>query len=158
MIVVEDGTNVPDANSYVTVEELVQYSADRGILLPVDDAEKEILLIKAMDYLELADNEYVGLRSYPDQLLSWPRTSYSASLGIPRELKKAQLVLAVAAMTIELSPVSSGSAGKKVKIGPIAVERPNESVARPSVPQAEALLRYLYGSSIGAGQLRVVRA
>ena len=75
MIVVEDGTNVPDANSYVTVEELVQYSADRGILLPVDDAEKEILLIKAMDYLELADNEYVGLRSYPDQLLSWPRTS-----------------------------------------------------------------------------------
>lgn len=157
-ITVEDGTNVPDANSYVSVEELTAYAADRGIVLPADDAAKEVLLIKAMDYLEMADHDFMGVRSFTDQPLSWPRISYSMDLGIPKELKKAQMVLAVAAMTVDLTPVSRGLAGKKVKVGPIEVEKPGESVARPRVPQAESLLRYLYGSSIGAGQLRVVRA
>ena len=157
-IVVEDGTNVADANSYVSVAELDAYAIERGIVLPVEELAKEILLIKAMDYLELSDNDYTGTRSYSDQSLSWPRTSYSMILGIPKELKKAQMVLAVAAMTIDLAPVSNGFQGKKVKVGPISVEKPSESVARPRVPQAESLLRYLYGSSVGAGQLRVIRA
>lgn len=157
-ITVEDGTNVPNANSYVSVEELDAYAAERGIVLPTSEPEKEVLLIKAMDYLEMADQEYMGLRSFTDQALSWPRVSYSMDLGIPKELKKAELVLAVAAMTVELTPVSNGLPGKDVKVGPIEIRKPSESVARPRVPQAETLLRYLYGSSIGAGQLRTVRA
>lgn len=160
-IIVEDGTNVPDANSYVSVAELVTYATERGIVLPSTDAEKEVLLMKAMDYIELLDKDYMGVRSYSDQELSWPRTQYETMmLGIPKELKKAQLILAVAAITVDLAPVSSGvtRSAKRQTVGPITVEYATTSGDnRPRIPQAESLLRYLFGNSL-SGQLRVVRA
>lgn len=161
MITVEDGTNIPGANSYVSVADLVTHAAERGITLPVDAPSQEVLLVKAMDYLELMSSDWMGSPTFTDQPLDWPRTYYSTALGIPPELKKAQMVLAVAAMTIDLTPVSSGSSrsAKRQTVGPITVEYTSSSgTSYPSVPQANLLLSFLKGAALGPGQLRVVRA
>lgn len=159
-ITVEDGTNVPDANSFVSVAELVTYAQARGISLPETEPEQEVLLIKAMDYIEVSDKEYKGYRTFTDQELSWPRTYDYQDLGIPEDLKKAQMVLAVAAMTVDFFPNSSGltRSTKKTVVGPISVEYATSSASRPRVPQAETLLSGLYNGYGAFGQLRVIRA
>lgn len=159
MITVEDGSNVPNANSYVTVAEFVAYAAERGVLIPVDAAQQEILLIKAMDYLESFHTRYYGVPSWTDQALAFPRYYNYADTGIPTALKKAQMVLAIAAQTVELFPTTSGTtrSAKRQTVGPITIEYSESSISgRPDIPQAMVLLRPFFGG--GAGQLPVVRA
>lgn len=161
-IVVEDGTGVPEANSYVNVADLEAYATARAMLLPDTEPAKEALLIKAMDYIELREDRFRGVRVASDQELSWPRTTYGMVEGIPAELKKAQLVLAMAAMNVDLTPVSGGvtRSAKRQTVGPITVEYATTSGAAsgPTVPQAETLLKSLYGENWLSNQLRVVRA
>lgn len=159
-ITVEDGTNVPNANSYVSVADLDTYALERGIDLPTTEEEKEILLIKAMDYIEVYDKQFWGERAYTTQSLSHPRIRYGMIVGIPNELRKLQMVLAVAAMTMDLLPVSSAASSfaKRKTVGPITVEYDRSmGVSVPRIPMAERLLSYLTDDGIN-GQLRVIRA
>lgn len=107
-LIVEDGSIVPGAETYATAAELVTYAAKRNLTIPSTTAEQEVLLIKAMDYLEGFD--YKGVRSYPrDQSQPWPR--YGAYVNdymiysdeIPQNLKNAQMEAAIAAINIDLS-------------------------------------------------------
>lgn len=104
-LVVEDGTGVEGANSYLTVAELRAFAGDRGLTLPTD-SEVEKLLVKATDYLEL--KSYIGDRASDNQGLSWPRTQTANPYWqyddlIPTKLKTAQSLLAVEVMNGELS-------------------------------------------------------
>ena len=104
-LVVEDGTGVEGANSYLTVAELRAFAGDRGLTLPTD-SEVEKLLVKATDYLEL--KSYIGDRASDNQGLSWPRTQTANPYWqyddlIPTKLKTAQSLLAVEAMNGELT-------------------------------------------------------
>lgn len=106
-LLIEDGTAVVGANSYLTVAELRAYAVLRGLTLPTEDSEVEALLVKACDYLEL--KSYIGDRASDKQGLSWPRTSiYDPTWKyidkIPTCLKTAQSLLAVEAINGELSP------------------------------------------------------
>ena len=106
-LVIEDGTGVVGANSYLTVAELRAYAEVRGLTLPTVDSEVEILLVKATDYLEL--KSYIGDRASDDQGLSWPRTSvtdpyWKYTDKIPSQLKLAQSMLAIEVQNGELSP------------------------------------------------------
>lgn len=168
-LTVETGSNILGANSYVTDAEFLEYAAARGVIIPVDAAAREVLLIKAMDYIESYDSRFQGQRAYGyDQPLSWPRGlvyfngylwDYSV---IPEPLKKAQMVLAITAQTIELLPntaASTGGAISRKTVGPITIEYANgsgeSSASAPTVPLAVSLLRPLLG---GGRQLKVVRA
>jgi len=158
-LVIEDGSGVAGANSYVTVQELTDYAAARKITLPEDDADKEVLLIKAMDYLDAYEDSYYGDPYYiDDEYLSWPRIYYNQSTGIPEDLKTAQIVIAIAAQTVELFPVRPAGVKDATRetVGPITVEyaRGAGSAYRPSIPQADALLRQFF---VGNGQLQVIR-
>ena len=51
-LIVEDGTGLPDANSYCDLDEIRSYAADRGVALSSDDAIIIAFAIKATDYLE----------------------------------------------------------------------------------------------------------
>lgn len=159
-LVIEDGSNVPNANSYATVEELVAYAAERGIAIPAEAPALEILLIKAMDYIEFYAGRYRGYATYDDQALSWPRTYDGADQGVPDLLKKVQIIVAIAAQTIELFPNTAGTARTATRqtVGPITVQYQQTSgrAAKPSIPQADSLLRELFASSMA--NLRVVRA
>ena len=106
-LVIENGTVVANANSYVTAAELVTYADLRGRTYPATQAEQEQLLIKAMDYL-YAKN-YKGIKTDPDnQLLDWPRSNayvngrYIDSDEMPTELKNAQIEAALLFNTIDL--------------------------------------------------------
>ena len=104
-LVVEDGTGVEGANSYLTVAELRAFAGDRGLTLPTD-SEVEKLLVKATDYLEL--KSYIGDRASDNQGLSWPRTQtanpyWQYNNLIPTKLKTAQSLLAVEAMNGDLT-------------------------------------------------------
>ena len=59
MLIVEDGTIVPGANSYVTRAEYIAYSAQRGVVIEdADDADVE--LTTGMDYVET--QRFIGER------------------------------------------------------------------------------------------------
>jgi hypothetical protein len=86
-IIVEDGSIVTDANSYITELELTTYATARGITL-VGNTEQ--LIIKAMDYIEILD--FAGTKTLKAQSLQWPRLNVLVdgfSIGvdeIPKEL------------------------------------------------------------------------
>ena len=94
-LIIEDGSIVADANSYVTVLELDTYCSNRGITLSATtEAEKEALSFKAMDYIEC--NVYQGYKTNTEQSLQFPRypvyidNQLIDSNAIPATLKKAQ--------------------------------------------------------------------
>jgi hypothetical protein len=95
-IIVEDGTGVVGANSYVSVAELEAFAAARGITIVGDP---ETLLIRAMDYIETLD--YCGRKLNSVQSLQWPRygvwvDGYPYAVNtIPTELKNALMQTAL---------------------------------------------------------------
>lgn len=128
-LVIEDGSEVSTANSYVTVAEIRTYATTRGVTtIPAVDAEVEVLAIKSMDYLESLRSQYVGSKAGEDQPLSWPREDvyidgyYFASDDIPQELKDAQCQLSIEAVTEELQPNRGGRTIVKEKVDVIEVE------------------------------------
>lgn len=72
VIVVEDGSGVADANSYVSLADVVKYAAQRGIALTSDDVTAA-MIIQAMDYLEAQALLYQGYPATDTQSLQWPR-------------------------------------------------------------------------------------
>lgn len=101
-LIVEDGTIVPNADSYDTTANLVAYASKRGIDLSSETTVNlEVYMIKAMDYLEAKRDKYKGWKSDSDQSLQWPRGGvYVDNLlvgsdTIPQELKSAQFELAI---------------------------------------------------------------
>lgn len=97
-IVVEDGTGVAGANSYVTAAEFDAWLAERGINENLHTIEEHVH--KAMDYLE-AQN-FIGVKANKDQSLQWPRHSawidnYPIdATEIPKQLKLAQFEIMLA--------------------------------------------------------------
>lgn len=160
-IIVEDGTLVEGANSYIDVAYLKDYAAARGITLPAD-SELPAKLILAMDYLDTYDAQWPGTAKGS---LAWPRkdTEYE---NIPANLKKAQAVLAIkAAQGIPLFADTTASTRvlKREKIDVLefeyAVSETNPELAlQPVFPEVVALLESLLGEPGWYGRTRVVRA
>ena len=96
-IVVENGTNVPGANSYASEAALAAYASARGVSIAGNVAE---ILIKAMDALEYRN--FIGSKANFDQPLQWPRLGVQidgytiASNTIPADLISSQIELALA--------------------------------------------------------------
>jgi len=118
-LVVEDGTGIAGANTYLSVAELRAYAVDRGVILPAQDSDVAVMLVKACDYLEL--KSYIGVRASDSQGLSWPRleTSYT---GIPEKLKTAQTLLAFETANGDLSPAVRPNPYIQTKISDIYIK------------------------------------
>lgn len=99
--IVEDGTCVSNANSYISLEDANQYMTNKGRTdwLALSDEQKKISIIKGTEYV---DNLYRwrGHRLDAEQNLSWPRIDrfrndwlldidHLPLKGIPRRLKDA---------------------------------------------------------------------
>lgn len=127
-IIVEDGSCVPNANSYIDVEYATQYLEDRGLKIPAEDKLKP-MLINAMDFMESL-NRYKGKRTNQDQELQFPRSGlYSDGVEIPGNtipvaIKRAQAQL-VADTVQSGKPLLSNSTNyalKKRVLGPLTLE------------------------------------
>lgn len=165
-LIVEDGSIVSGANSYVTVAEIEAYAGLRGIVYP-DPTKIEMYAIQAMDYLETL--AYKGVQVDPDtQPLQWPRNHVYINgrvlpnNKIPVGIKNAQMQLCIY-LVQGISLFETGTGGQfitKEKIGPIETEY-SEAVfmaqgGAPIIPLAEALLMPYLAAGNGF-QLTVAR-
>lgn len=83
-LVVEDGTGLPNASSYVSAADIRAYATARGVTLAASDGPGDAIVdqmaIKAMDYIEANRSYFYGWKLLPlVQRLSFPRE------GVPAE-------------------------------------------------------------------------
>ena len=166
MLTVEDGTGLPNADSYVSVDEADAYHAAHGNLTwaGLEVEQKEILLRRATDYITyIFGPSFIGTRAVAGQALAWPRTSiYDINLyglGVPRQVREATVELALTANTTPLVPNPSiGLRKKKVKVGSIEVEYDANSYTAPRFVEATMRLAQLMDIRTSNGiTARVVR-
>jgi len=148
-IIVEDGTIVTDADSYVTVAEACAFALKRGIVLSVVDADVEVQLILASDYLEAQAINYQGIKTNEEadgteklQSLQWPRYGVYLDCSIdmfdqntiPTQLKNAQMQLVVEQFNgINLFPTESGKFVIDERIGPLVTKYSEKQATETSL-------------------------
>ena len=162
-IIVEDGTVIANANSYIDDAFLTAYAAERGLTLPATVGEREVLLINAMDYIESYADKFKGQRTDPaNQELQWPRedvTIYGEDLDkntIPKELKRAHAQAAVEASNADLFFKDDGTRVKKEKLDVLEVEYfEGGSSGQPFFEKVTKLIDPLLSKS--SGSLRLTR-
>lgn len=161
MIIVEDGSGVANANSYVSLEHQKQYALSRGLTLPDTDEAIESLMHQAVDYLQY-NYQYKGEKTYPDAELEFPRTGIKgyASDQIPTRVKNAQMQLATLAYTNDLAPVtSSGVVREKVDVIEVQYSDGGDVTSFQSDMIDNMLSPFTQSTSVGLlQQARVVRA
>lgn len=167
-IIVEDGSGIANANSYVTVDEVRQYAAQRGVSLPSDDDAVASMIIKATDYLESFACKYQGRKTDCEQSLQWPRTGVVMccddypSNAIPKQLKSAQAsAVLIQNEGLVLQPnVTAADYVIEETVGPITTKYANPIQAGISATftALDSLLNPLFYASCGqAFALRTVR-
>lgn len=152
-IVVEDGSIVDGANSYVTTAELEAFAAARNITLSGDYTSEQLLII-AMDYIESL--QFKGMKVSTTQDLQWPRVDvqvdgfYLDSNSIPKELKQGLMQTAVS--------MDQGNSPQQIvprktimeQVGEIQVQYSSSSSATAIDPKIRAsLYKLLEGGSAG---------
>jgi len=157
-LTVEDGSVVAGANTYADLSTVRAYATARGVSLSGDDVADEILVIKAMDYLESADrtSRFQGERVSELQTLAFPRYPvYCDGFLIGSDEIPPYLVYALCALVIELQggkdllptrdQTTKGSVVKE-KVGSIEVtyDSPATQFFTPAFAKADALLAHLY--------------
>lgn len=102
-LIVEDGTGIATANSYIDSSYADAYFLDRDIAEWASLTNKDALLIKATDYIETVYyGKWQGERLTTTQALEFPRVIDSVDVGVPDRLKKACCELALKANSGEL--------------------------------------------------------
>lgn len=163
-LIIEDGTIVPDANSFITVAECRAYLTARGLSVSTNDTTVEQLLVQASDFLLSIENQFKGYRKVSTQDLPFPRENLvlfatDISGTIPKILKNAQARLAYDAEQADLMPTGAGRVVLEEKVGPLATKYANDGVANPSLDLKAAfgILEPLLNESatLGGGSINI---
>ena len=168
-ITIEDGSNVANANSFVTIAEVRAYAEARGVTLPVADDSLAVMLIKACDYLEAQANRYQGEIANESQALQWPRidvyingseTAFPSN-AIPKQLNSAQSARVVAINEgVDIMPnYSASNFVTEETVGPITTKYadPTKVGIVPTLTAVDSLLAPLFGSTATGFALRTLR-
>lgn len=164
-LIIEDGSVVVGANSYVTLNELTEYAAARKIELSTAEDDLIALLLESYDFVSTYEDYFAGIRVSPlEQTGAWPRKEvvvYGAQFPeneIPTLVKTAQIQIAVAASTgIALFPSQTSASVSRETVGPITTVYATDWVdsSLPVFSNVEATLGPLFDNS--GSYLRVVR-
>lgn len=151
-LIVEDGTGLADAESYLSVADAAIYHANMGTdaawAAVGATAVQEAMLRRATNYLRSRYyNMWEGSAVAAAQRLDWPRSGVPtrdgygaiASNSVPEEVKNACAELALKAFSADLMP-DQNQAVKREKIGPIEVEYSEYSPSSPSYVAIDAML------------------
>jgi len=160
-LIVEDGTGVPGAESYVSAADFQTWATNRGYLLPSTVLDVESLLRKAADFIER--KRFVGTIEFTDQPLAFPRLvtnseGIAVSTGIPAKLKTSQMLLAMESMNGALTAAARANKYTATKIDAIYLKYADTSKGSGDLyfPAIEDLLRDWLSNSGMA--IRTVRA
>lgn len=158
-LIVEDGTGVANANTYVDDTTLIAFASDRGVTM--NSTQAKAALIRAMDYLETLS--YNGMKYESAQSLQFPR-SYLYLDGylidndvIPNDLKKAQMLLAIEIFNGNdpSAPITRTVEG--VKVGPIDIKYSANAALTTMTPAVSNVLRKLLGNGGDGFEIDVIR-
>lgn len=175
--IVEDGTGLSNATSYMSVLDADAYWADRGnaewaALAPL---QKQSFLISATEYIDLRwGDQLAGRRAFDTQALEFPRVALCSSqpvvppIALPAALLKATAQYALIASSQQLAPIpeldSTGRYGTMVreKVGPIEEERRwgvgnTTPQVFPMYPIADSMMLSLLSRAAMASSGRVIR-
>lgn len=100
-LVVEDGSIVPGADSYVSLDDARTLAGRYGMALPDDDSAAEAALRNGALYIGLQEPALCGRRVSAEQALSFPRQGISifgfpvSRTTIPSQVIQAQVIAAV---------------------------------------------------------------
>ncbi|MFP4153955.1 MAG: DnaT-like ssDNA-binding protein [Alkalispirochaeta sp.] len=152
-MVVEDGTGLPDADSYSSLADADAYHVVVGNTAWADAASdaREAALVAATRWIESKyRTRWIGFKATQDQGLSWPRwdavdpDGYELA-GVPRRVAHATAEVALLVITgEELSPPQErGGRVKREKVGPIETEYAEGAPAGTAYPAISGLLRGL---------------
>lgn len=127
-MIVQDPLNpTADADSMVSVTDARTRAVNLGVMLPTDDTELEVALVKGNAYLNSLC--YYGEVVVPFQITSWPRTGVAIGSNeypsdqIPQQAIDAQIVSAAYAASGEIyTVVDNDKRVKRKKIDVIETE------------------------------------
>ena len=159
VLIVEDGSGLPNSNTYADVAAARQYAEERGVELPSDDNKVAQFLIQAMDYLEAQGCKYQGRRTSSTQALQWPRTGVILGCDllppnvIPKALISAQFhLMAAASEGIVLQPnMTPADYVIQETVGPITTKYADPTIngVKPVFTAVDSLLNPLLGICSG---------
>jgi len=173
-LIVEDGTVVVGAESYLTVSAADTYHANRGntAWTDLDTPVKEQSLRKATDFMvQNYRTRWAGYRFNVSQPLDWPRawvpirdvpsgygafSAFVSNIIVPDAVKNACAELALKAATAELAPDLSQVVTRE-KIGPIEVDYQPYSPQQKRYVAIDGMLALLLlpGSGVSTPLVRV---
>ena len=103
-LIVEDGTGLNNADSYISLADARIFASDYGYTLPADDTEAGVFLRKGALYVDLSESSFTGSRLVDTQALAWPRSDAYKCSGrnqialpsnsVPIEIKNSQVISA----------------------------------------------------------------
>lgn len=156
-LIVEDGSGLSDAESYVSVADAGTYCTAHGLTAWTGvDAVKESALRNATQYIDTMYN-FRSAKSYQYQALEFPRQLWDWDIDpLMTRLRSATVELAVKALTENLFADVEPSVVTMVKVGPITKQtKPVDTGGQKRYANVDALLRQL---TTGLGGVAVVRA
>mgnify|MGYP003666942333 FL=1 len=127
-LIIEDGSIVANANSYVTADDISAYATQRGFSITKNISKIETAAILAMDYLQ--SKSYIGdlvddfNSDNGEQPLKWPRKNITDLLKttIPNDIKSAQIELSIASFTQSLIASSVPVSITSESVGPLKTD------------------------------------
>jgi len=111
MLTIEDGTGVPGADSYATVDEFQARADDYGWDVPTQGDMIERLLRRSAEAMNAL--RWQGCRASPGQALAWPRRDVVVDgeilpdAHIPAAIKYGQMALAAEMHADDINPPES---------------------------------------------------
>lgn len=115
-LVVENGTGLPNADSYVSLADANAYAASRGLTFPIAGADAtlaEQALRRATVWLDAAyRGRFSGYRkNRRDQALEWPRTGALDAMCPPNPIDPDEVPVEIVQATIEAAVREKASPG-----------------------------------------------
>lgn len=147
-LIVEDGSIVAGAESYITVADATSWHSDRGnaAWAALTEAQKEQSLRKATDYmLQVYGMRWKGDRVSASQALDWPREGVEVfgfdidADVVPDAVANACAELALRAASGDLTPDITRRTVRE-KVGPIEVEYDRNAPALPDYQAVDNML------------------
>lgn len=164
-LVVEDGTGLSNAESFISVAAAsTRHTAlgNAAWAAAANDTVREQALRRATAYMEQAyRRRWLGIRAHEEQALSWPRAvdvlvdDYLLDTDIiPAEVKNACADLALRALAEDLSPDLERAVVRE-KVGPIETEYDRASPQSKRFRAVDAMLApYLKANGVCAPLVR----
>lgn len=149
-LIVEDGSIVEGANTYVTEAELTAYASVRGVT--IENADREKFLTLAMDYLESLD--FKGIKTDDTQPLQFPRKELyidnvlMPSDEIPLLVKQSQMETAISISQgyNPLAPIDRAVKRERV-YGAVEIEYMDNASSTNMIVSVDAKLKKLLKST-----------